>query len=80
MQSAGLEVTSIVDSGSSFGILASEKIRMGLPQVDPSTGGYDFERVLPADVIASASQRAQQVNRDKRGDVIAIHARRSSAR
>jgi SAM-dependent methyltransferase len=80
LASAGLEVTSIVDCASAFGILASEKIRRGLPQVDPATGQHDYERVLPADVIASASARALQVNREKRGDVITVHARRISAR
>ena len=75
MASAGLEVTSIVDNGSAFGILASEKIRMGLPQIDPATGHHDYERVLPADVIASASHKAQRFNREKRGDVITVYAR-----
>jgi hypothetical protein len=78
LASAGLEVTAIVDGGSAFGILASEKIRMGLPQIDRATGKHDYERVLPHDIIASASQKAQQANRQKRGDVIAVYARRSS--
>jgi 2-polyprenyl-3-methyl-5-hydroxy-6-metoxy-1,4-benzoquinol methylase len=80
LASAGLEVTSIVDSAASFGILASEKIRMGLPQIDPATGHYEYERHLPGDVIASASAKARQLNREKRGDVISVHARRISAR
>ena len=76
--SAGLEVTSIVDSASAFGILASEKIRMGLPQIDPASGRYDYERVLSADFIASASRKANQVNREQRGDIITVHARRTN--
>ena len=51
---------------------------MGLPQIDRATGKHDYERVLPHDIIASASQKAQQANRQKRGDVIAVYARRSS--
>jgi SAM-dependent methyltransferase len=80
LTSAGLEVTSIVDSASAFGILASEKIRMGLPQIDPATGQYDYERVLPGDFIASASNKAHKVNQEKRGDIITVHARRSGSR
>jgi SAM-dependent methyltransferase len=80
LASAGLEVTSIVDSASAFGILASEKLRLGHPQVDPASGHYDFERALPADVIASASHKAHQINREKRGDVITVHARRTGSR
>jgi hypothetical protein len=53
---------------------------MGLPQIDPATGHYDYERVLPSDVIASASHRAQQVNQEKRGDLITVHARRTNVR
>jgi SAM-dependent methyltransferase len=78
LASAGLEVTSMVDSGSAFGILASEKIRMGLPQIDPTTGQYDYERFLSGDVLASASRKAWQVNQEKRGDVITVYARRSA--
>jgi SAM-dependent methyltransferase len=77
MASAGLEVTSIVDSAAAFGFLASEKISMGLPQMDPATGSHDFERHLAADVIAFSSQKARDVNREKRGDIITVHARRS---
>jgi SAM-dependent methyltransferase len=80
LASAGLEVTSIVDSASTFGILASEKIRLGLPQIDPVTHQYDYERVLPSDVIASASAKARQANRDQRGDNITVHARHASSR
>jgi hypothetical protein len=76
--SAGLEVTSIVDSGSAFGILASEKIRMGLTQIDPTTGQYDYEQVLSSDILASASRRAQQANHEKRGDIITVYARRNA--
>lgn len=80
LASAGLEVIAIGDSASAFGILASEKIRLGLPQIDPATGQHDYEKFLPSDVIASASQTAHQFNREQRGDVISVHARRSSAR
>lgn len=80
LASAGLEVTAIVDSASAFGILASEKIRLGLPQIDPASGQNGYERVLSADVIASASQKAQRLNREKRGDIITVHARRKSVR
>ncbi len=80
LASAGLEVTSIVDSASAFGILASEKIRLGLPQIDPATGHYDYERVLSGDFITSASRKAQQLNREQRGDIISVHARHASSR
>jgi SAM-dependent methyltransferase len=79
LESAGLEVASIVDSASAFGILASEKIRLGQPQVDPVTGGYDYEKVLPPDIIASAPRIAHQVNQEKRGDIITVYARRKNA-
>lgn len=80
LASAGLEVTAIVDSASAFGILASEKVRLGLPQVDPATGQDNYEKVLPAEIIASASHRAQQVNREKRGDIITVYARHNGSR
>ena len=77
LASAGLVVTSIVDSASAFGILASEKVRMGLPQIDPATGRYDYERVLSSDVIASAAAKARRLNQEKRGDIITVYARRT---
>jgi SAM-dependent methyltransferase len=76
LESAGLEVTSIVDNTSAFGILASEKIRMGHAQVDPLTRGYEYEKFLSAEFIASAPRMAQQANKEMRGDIITVHARR----
>jgi hypothetical protein len=73
-----LLVTRIVDDSSGFQILGSEKIRRGLPLVDPKTGELAFAATLPAKMISSSEARARALNIVSRGDAIAVHARRSS--
>jgi SAM-dependent methyltransferase len=78
LETSGLLVTRIVDDSSGFQILGSEKIRRGLPLVDPKTGELDFAATLPAEMIGSSEARARALNSVGRGDAIAVHARRSS--
>jgi SAM-dependent methyltransferase len=78
LRSAGLEVTAIFDDSGPLQLLGSEKIRRGLPVVNPNTGSLDYTAFLPIDLIGSARRRAQELNESGRGDAIAVHARRTS--
>ena len=77
LESVGLKVSAIVDDSWAFQILGSEKVRRGYSLLDPETGRPDYAACLPADLVALAPRRAQQLNRNKRGDAIAVHARLS---
>jgi SAM-dependent methyltransferase len=74
---AGLKVTSIIDDSTAFGLLGSEKVRLGRPLIEPETGASDFDEIFSRECRTTASRRARELNTLARGDSIAVHARRT---
>jgi SAM-dependent methyltransferase len=76
VENAGMEVVSVVDDSMAFQILGSEKVRGGHALLDPGTNAMDYVSYLPAETLKSAAARSRQLNREGRGDSIAVHARK----
>ena len=76
LAASGFRVVKIVDDPSPWSLLGSEKVKRGLPLMDPETNTTRFESFFSPEERADMWRKTLRLSAAHRGDQITVHAER----